>query len=58
MTYESEKYVDEGEFALLLDLYQKTVSGETAGGDFSRLDEIIYHSLLATYPASEAAAAY
>lgn len=58
MTYESEKYSDNSEFALLLDLYQKTLSGQTAGGDFSRLDEIVYQSLLTTYPGSEAAAAY
>ncbi len=55
MTYESEKYSDSGEFALLLDLYQKTLTGETVGGDFSRLDEIIYQSLLNTYPGSESA---
>ncbi len=55
MTYETEKYSDNGEFAMLLDLYQKALSGETVGGDFSRLDETVYQSLLATYPGSEAA---
>ena len=53
MTYDAEKYSETGEFGLLLDLCQKTLSGETAGGDFSRLDEIVYHSLLATYPGDE-----
>lgn len=57
MTYETEKNEDSVEFALLLDLCQRTVRGQTADGDFSRLDEIVYERLLSTYPGSEERAA-
>ncbi len=50
MTYGTEKNEDTAEFALLLDLCQRTVRGQTADGDFSRLDEIVYERLLSTYP--------
>ena len=57
MTQEPEKNEDAKEFALLLDLCQRTVRGQTADGDFSRLDEIVYKRLLSTYPGSDQRAA-
>lgn len=57
MTYETEKNEDAKEFALLLELCQRTVRGQTADGDFSRLDETVYERLLSTYPGSDKRAA-
>lgn len=44
---------ENSEFLLLRNLCDMTVHGQTAEGDFERLDEIIYKRLLSTYPGSD-----